>query len=279
MHAVELVQVDDAVPDQLQQDIHKHGIKLRAASLFQFAQDIAEVHLLPVDTVCGHRVESVGHADDPGIQRDLFAFEPLRISAAVIPLMVEFRALNHVVQQGEVAQDLRALDRMGFHHGIFLIRQAGVLVQDRVGNGDLSDVVHVRGPFDILAVLVAQAELPGNLPGIQRHAAAVAAGTRILGVHRAGNGDHRLFAHLDQAVCLRQFPLHPDFTALYHQPGDPRHRKHRQDQHIQHKPGAVVQFLFLDDGIGPLREDVLLVVVEHRQVEYVIPGGKIGVDD
>ena len=184
-----------------------------------------------------------------------------------------------MVQQREILQDLRSLLRVGFHHGVLLVRQAGILVQHAVRYGDLADVVHVRRPFDLLAVLLAHAGFLGNQPGIKRNPPAVAARQLVLGVNGVGNGAHGLFTHFSDPVGFRQFPLDPFLPAFHQQPGYPPNREHGHHQQVHHKPAVVIQLLFLADAVGSFRQDAFLVVVKHRQPEGIVSRGQVGVHD
>ena len=191
--------------------------------------------------------------------------------------MVELRALDHVIQQREVLQNLRALGRMGLHDGVFLVRQPGVLVQNVVRNTDLADIMQACSPFDLLTGLLIHAACLGNLSGILGDALAVAAGSGILGVHRAGDSDHGLPAHLDLPVRFFQFPLNPLLPPVDQQPGYPADRQHRNQQHVNHEPRTVLQLPLLDDGIAALRQNILLAVVEHTQPEGILSRRQVGV--
>ena len=188
-------------------------------------------------------------------------------------------AFGHVIQQREILQDLRSFQGVGLHDRVFLIRQPGRLVQNIVRNSDLSDVMHPCRPFDLVAFLLVHAVLLGNCPGIQRHTVTVFTGPLVLGVHRAGDGQHGLFAHLRLPVGFSQLAFHFLFPALNQQPGHPAHREHRHRQDVENEPVVVVEFLLAIDLVGPFCHNVLFVAVVHRQPEGIIPGRQIRVDD
>ena len=66
-----------------------------------------------------------------------------------------------------------------------VVEPAGLL-QHAFGHADLADVMQQAGHVDAFDLLVAEPDLPGEMPAEQRDALAVAAGVGVLGVDRAG---------------------------------------------------------------------------------------------
>ena len=192
---------------------------------------------------------------------------------------MEGAAVRRVLDQREILQDLRTLERMGFHLGIFVIGQFGRLVQNVVGNGNFPDVMQPGRPFHLIAFFLVQPVGLRDGAGILRHAAAVLAGPDILGVHRAGNRHHGLFAHLRLAVRRFQLRRHPPLSPGHQQSGDPDDGKDRHGEDIEDKPVVIVKLLFFDQIVGPFRQHVLPVAVIHGQMEGVFSCRQIGIGD
>ena len=189
--------------------------------------------------------------------------------------MMILRTVNNVVQQRKVLQDLSAPGCMGLHGGVFLIRQSGGFVQNCVRYTDFADIMHLGRPFNIPALFFIQAVCPGNLCRINGNPFTVVTGSLVLGVHCAGNGDNRLFAHFNLFVGHFQLFLHLPFMSFHQQPCNPAHCKHRNGKDVENEPAVVVHFLFLGYIICTFNNHVLPVIVKHRQMEHIISGCQV----
>ena len=182
-----------------------------------------------------------------------------------------------MLHQGEVLQDIRAAHHVGFHFRVFLVRQPPHLVQHAVPDADLADIVHLGRlaqagkhlaalpPFEAVHFL-------GDQHGILRHPHGMLVGAHVLGVDGVGDGHDRFIGHVQLDLLLVQLPLH-------HQPGEPDDEQGQQDQHVDPEPGFLVDFALFDQLKLALLQHALARAVENGQVEGVIPGRQVGVDD
>ena len=157
----------------------------------------------PIRPLGGHRLEGVGHVEDPGELRDLVADQAVRIARAVVPLVV---VANDRQLRGELRDrrdDLGAEHRMGVHHHPLVARQPVLLLEDAVGHADLADVVEEAAPLEGLELRLRDVHLLADVDGDRLHPMAVLAGERIPlvdgpGQRPDGLGEH--LAHLDESV-------------------------------------------------------------------------------
>ena len=123
----------------------------------QLLDRLARGHRFAVGVARRHHVVGVRDRDDPCGERDLVADEPVRIAAAVDPLVMSEDDL------GDRAVALDAGDEPGALLGVhaddveLLLRELGVGEQDRVGEDELADVVQQRGRVDHVLLAVARA--------------------------------------------------------------------------------------------------------------------------
>ena len=93
------------------------------------------------------RVIDIGHRHDLRGNGDLLPLQPVRVAAPVIPLMVpaadgvgRFDKIA-LLLEGQLVQNLRTDCGVGLHRVKFFLRQLAGLVQDGLGNIDLTDVM------------------------------------------------------------------------------------------------------------------------------------------
>ena len=107
-------------------------------------------------------IVDVGDLEDSGEQRNVLAFEPVRISGAIpafvmVPDDGEYRG-----QQRDGAADFLALHRVGAHHVPFAFGERPGLEQDRVRDRNLPDIMQIPGPLERFEILRAEAEPPAE---------------------------------------------------------------------------------------------------------------------
>ena len=157
-----------------------------------------------------HRVEAVGHRQDPGHQWDRFPFQPVGISGAVVPLVVREHRGQQVRDPAESLEDPAADQDVLGDLREFLGRQRAPLAQDRVGHADLADVVEQSGEVDVAQFGLGEPQLAGQLDGDPRNALAVAAGVGVLGVDGRGQrADQAREEVLDLGLPPRAARLQP----------------------------------------------------------------------
>ena len=84
---------------------------------------------------------------------------------------------------------------------------AAGLVEDRIGNADLADVVQLGGAGDLVDLLAGHAEPAGHGDGELRHLARVLAQVGLLGLDRAHEHVARLLARARAPVLVRVHAL------------------------------------------------------------------------
>ena len=153
-----------------------------------------------VRAVGGDRVQGVGHGEDPGFPGDLPAGQAVRVACPVVPLVV---VENDVPDFGnELDFPDQAVAQSGVEADFipFLRRQGAGLVENRVGDGDFSDVVQ-KGAFPEIFELsvVPVAEPAGQRLGVLGHGLGMAERLDVPDVH----GRHQVFE--GRFVNLLQF--------------------------------------------------------------------------
>ena len=197
--------------------------------------------------------------------------------------MVVEGAVDDVVDQREVLQDLPAAGCVRFHDGVFLVREPPRFLEDGVGNADLADIVHARGSAERLKLCLGQSQLFADHHGIHRDAGGVLACALVLGVDGFGDRHDGLVAHLhllvgDVEFFLLEFHLLADLSED-EEPGEPDDGQSTYDQHVEPEVGVVVHLLFFHKDIGPLLEDPLLVAVKDGEMEVEFAVRQVRIDD
>ena len=129
------------------------GVEVFAGTLLYDGDGFVEGHRGFVDALGNEGIENVGDGHDAGGKRDLLAFEAFGVAFAVPFLVV---VVGHVLGLAEVvflegvaldglfdsAYDLGAFRGVGLHYLELFGGELAGLVEDRVGDLDLADVVH-----------------------------------------------------------------------------------------------------------------------------------------
>ena len=90
------------------QRVHDLGIELRSRAPPQLAQRFGRAARGTIGAHRGHGVEGVGDVHDAREERNLVAAQPVRITLAVGPLVVQFDDRQVRRQEMDAAQDARA---------------------------------------------------------------------------------------------------------------------------------------------------------------------------
>ena len=164
------------------------GIELGAAGLDEAALGLFEGEAFAIRARGDHGVEGVNDGDDAGADGDFVAGEAAGVAFAVEGLVVMEDEEADALEAGNLAEDAPAVFGMLFHEGVFVVGEAGGLIEDGVGNADFSDVVEEGGDLDIGEGIVVEAEFAGNVKSPLRKTRAVNAGIEILEIEKLIEG-------------------------------------------------------------------------------------------
>src|SRR6266542_276084 len=175
------------------------GIELRARTAGELLKRPLDRARRLIRAGMGHRVECVGDADDPRLQRDALPAQSIGIARAIDVLVMPAGDPTGDLEALALGQNLGAPHRMATHDRPFVGRQRPGLEQDPVGHMELADVVEHRRPTDVSGPLGVQARGPGELLGNKLDPHDVVAGIGVLGLGAAREGNHPI------ALTLRDF--------------------------------------------------------------------------
>src|SRR5690242_6329038 len=130
----------------------------RADKTLDAGERVFKLHRFLIRTIRRHRIERVGDGDDLAHQRNLVAFQTLRITHAVDHLVVHVHARQELLHRRDLRHDLVALLRMAFHDLVFVVGERRGLLEDLVVDRDLPDVVQKRADANLLDLIVEQTE-------------------------------------------------------------------------------------------------------------------------
>src|SRR5580704_9531035 len=140
-------------------------------------------HAGAVGPVGDHRLVGVGDRQDPRLERDLVADGSLRVPPAVDPLVVRTDPIGDVGEAG-VLEDARADLRMAHDLPPLGLVQGPRLVQNRVGDAELAEVVKDTGGVDALDAALGHIERERGLAGVRADRAGVPRGAGVAHVER-----------------------------------------------------------------------------------------------
>ena len=126
---------------------HDRGIELGSGASLELTQGLGAREPGPVGAIGNERVVGIAGENDPGGKRYFFAGEAVGIAAPVPALVLVTDGESDVRESGQLPQDPLA-DRGVLAHEIpLLVVQGARLVQDRIRDSDLPDVVEKRPGF------------------------------------------------------------------------------------------------------------------------------------
>jgi hypothetical protein len=196
--------LDAGRPMRPRECIHDLRIELNPGELPELGHRLlARQRRQPVGARRRHRLEGVGHVEDPRQHRDLVAHQAVRIARAVVPLVVVPNDRQLRGQLRHRGDDVRADHRVRVHDRALFARQEARLVEDAVRNADLPDVVEQPAPFQGLELLLGPSH---HAPDVDRDLLDPLAVSRrpvATCVNRLRQARHRLrehLAHLDDLV-------------------------------------------------------------------------------
>ena len=134
----------------LDQAFHQQRVKGAALAVHDHMQCGVVVKGLFIAALAGQCVVNVGQRHGLGTNGDVVALQPVGVAAAVVPLMVPAADLacdldqRCVLLERQIMQDFVADGGVRFHDLELFPRELAGLVQNRLGNIDLADVMQRR---------------------------------------------------------------------------------------------------------------------------------------
>ena len=144
------------------------GVELGAGAAPELAQRVAGRPRAAVGARAGDGVVRVGDVHDARGERDVVAAQPVRIAAAVRPLVVQLDDRDVGREKRHRPQDARAGTGMLLDDVELRVGQRAGLEQHVVGHADLADVVQQRAQADDFDLLGRQAAARGRWPPTAR---------------------------------------------------------------------------------------------------------------
>src|ERR1035441_5243786 len=194
--------------------VHEQRVELGARALAELVDRLVDPARLPVGPGGCHRVERIGHRDDPRELGNLVAGEAHRVAAAVHALMVVHDARERLIQESDLPDDLQAAHGMQLDGRVLLLRQRACLLQHLGRHAELADVVQHAGELDRLDALGAHSDPAGDHPRAAGYPLAVAAGIEILRFHGLAECGHGLRVG---TLLLGELPHRPPGHEQRHQ--------------------------------------------------------------
>ena len=142
------------------------GVPPAAATGLEDLIDLPGCEALAIDAVARHGIERVGDREDPGLERDLLAREMIGISCPVQALVVVPHSGQDVVQLLQVLEDGDSNLHVGLNLLVFLGCQRTALLEHKVVDADLADIVEQTGEVKIASLL--RRTSPALSPGDRR---------------------------------------------------------------------------------------------------------------
>src|SRR4051794_6039883 len=165
--------LDGAERDLRDEELHQVGIELVACRAPYLTERFGGLHPRAVGPRPGHRAVCVADQDDARPERYRRSGEPVRVATAVPVLVAGANDLRDLQQRRGSRQHALPDQRVLLHQFLLRFGERAVLVEDLVWDGDLADVVHLRGPDQDVDVLGFQLQGAAHLGGEARHVSQV----------------------------------------------------------------------------------------------------------
>src|SRR5687767_6519312 len=162
-----------------QERLNDLRVELRAGALAQLAKGVAVRHGLAVRAVARHRVVRVAGEDDPAAHRNGVAGQAVGVAAAVPALVLVAHDPRYAPESRDRPEDALADDRMLLHQDPLVVVEWTVLVQDRVRDADLADVVQQGRGLHAGDLVRVQGERAGDPDGQLHDCLGVVAGVAV----------------------------------------------------------------------------------------------------
>ena len=146
-------------------------------------QCLCEAQRFVIRALGGHCVEGVCCSYDPSAQGNIFTLESIRVSCAIIMLMVVTNQRKSKKQIPDRFDDTLTGQNMSFDRVIFHGCERIRLAYDEVSHANLSDIMEFGRSLDFLALLFAQSHRLGDPYRVTASPSRMAPGIRIFGTH------------------------------------------------------------------------------------------------
>ena len=143
----------------------------------------------------------VAHRDDPRLERDLLAREPVRVTGAVPVLVARSHELRHRCERGGGGQDALPDERVLTDEPELHTVQWPGLVEDLVRDRHLADVVKLGGAGHVFEPLRRQPHRATDRQGERRHVVQVGVEVRLALLEDLHEHVARLLAHGVELAC------------------------------------------------------------------------------
>ena len=120
-------------------------VKLGAGILLEFFRDLLWLESFAIWAIRCHGFDCIRDSNDPCLDRDLTAGDPIRISPAVIVLVMLTNNRDKQAKRWTVFDEITTQSRMRFNDLIFLTRLSSGFRQDFHGNTKFSNIVQQSG--------------------------------------------------------------------------------------------------------------------------------------
>ena len=165
---------------------------MRARAVAHLLERLGPGARLAIRAVRGHGAEGVAGADDARDERDLLPGEPVRVAAAVPPLVARADEAPDVAEQAaDLLEHLLADHRVRLDDRAFLGVEPARLVDDLGRDAYLADVVEQRGELGVAAAGIVEPQLLRDCHDQVDHVPAVAARVRVVRLHDVPEQERR----------------------------------------------------------------------------------------
>ena len=165
-------------------------IEMSASLPFNHATCVRSAARLSVRAIRREHVIGVGDRDNPSLDGYGFTDQAVWIAAAIHALVVIEHSEELTLEVPSPPQDAHANFRVSFHHLPFRSVQRTVLVQDRIGDAELADVVEEAGAGKSSLLGCFHAQFPADLDAELGDPAIVSLGLTVLDLdcrHQGGD--------------------------------------------------------------------------------------------
>src|SRR2546427_1955454 len=127
--------------EKTRKDLDEGGVPLFAATRFQASAGLVVTEPGPVRTIADHRIPRVRDRNDPRAERYRRAAKTVRVAGSIDALVVVANDRKVVSDAPQRKADPFAFGGMLTHPRELLLVQRSGLEEDRVGDGDLAEIV------------------------------------------------------------------------------------------------------------------------------------------
>ena len=150
---------------------------------------------VPIDSLGIHGIITVRYRNNTGMDRNLFTCQPLRITTAIISLMMISCHFFHVIDQRNIFENIRANCRVCFDNIVFRIQQLGRLVKNDIRNTYFTDIMQIRSVLEICSFPITPSKFFRDQCSILRNAKGMSFGIFIFFLNGRGQCLNHLQRH------------------------------------------------------------------------------------